>query len=148
MNIAASYAARIIGECAWADCRNVIEKGSRIFRGWYTRKGGKWNAFLYWHFDCYGEQATQYLDTHPYVAKVRGTAGRPGLGLSGEDQRKRRSLICRASQLRKELLNAQGSSSNLLRRMGAAKAQANYDRVRDQLDSYGGVPNAWVGRGW
>lgn len=148
MNIAASYAARIIKECAWADCRNVIEKGSRIFRGRNTRGQGAWTVLLYWHFDCYGEQAAQYLDAHPYVAKVRGTAGRTKLKLDVEGRMKRRSLICRASQLRKSLLEAQGSSSLLLRKMEISRAQILYDRVRDQLDVYGGVPSTWIKKGW
>lgn len=137
MHIATTHAKRIIRECRY--CEGPILMGERIFRGrWYYYKK---LTIVNWHFQCYVDQATQYLDNNPFTPRS-SNGGRPNSGLSIEERKKRRSLIVQGSQLRKQMkdivfLNMPNRHTRL------AEINDKYNLVADKLKPIGGVPRKW-----
>ena len=116
--------------------------GERIFRGswWYY----KHRHIKFWHRRCYMEQADNYWEGNPFVAKERGghSTGRPKLALDVEQRRIRKTLLVMASRLRTEMRGVVelGMPNWVSRRNEIIN---KLEVVRVKLDDVGGIPSNW-----
>ena len=149
MQITVTFATRRITQCGGnpkynaSGCGGEIKKAERIFKGawWHAKR----YQTKYWHFQCYVDGASFYLDTHPFVDKPTShNGGRPKvLDLSKEQKKQRAYLAMKASKIRKEMTTTVEAELP-----GWMERKEDLDREYWKLGALykecGGVPKSWI----
>ena len=136
MQIWGSYIRRK-SNCAFVECSDLIQAGDVVVRGKRFRNDGKSHRFA-WHPQCYIDQLIQYVQQTEFSPMPSGP-GRPKLDLSTEDKRKRRNLLARAYNLRKEkeIVVKYGIWSRF------SVIEKQQQGIIEEIKNVGGVPRSW-----
>jgi len=120
-----------------------IEKYSEAIRTTlvsYRQNKGTWLQSRTWHIECWVAQLRKYLEEHPVETRTPVHTGRKSLDLTDVQKRRRKSLLIRGYQIKKEKLK--------FVRMGwmwkLDELSAKTSIIIAKLEEVGGLPR----RGW
>jgi hypothetical protein len=106
---------------------------------WWRKKLGsevRWSYRMYWHPQCWLNEALQYLKQHPYVPK---STGRPKLQLSDEALQARAKLLRHHARLVYQLKEAAGNGTK------TERIQNKLLELCVKIEPLGGIPKSWLG---
>ena len=131
---------RKVATCHYCD-KPITVATPMVKAKWWRKKSGsaaKWSYRMYWHPQCWLDEALQYLKQHPYVPR---STGRPKLQLSEEVRQARAKLIRQRARLVYQLKETVENGSG-------AKTEHILNKLLElcmKIEPLGGIPKSWLG---
>ncbi len=142
-NVTAAWC-RKKASCKW--CKKDIKLATTMITVFFWNKGNDakrtWNSKLYYHMQCWMDQAMDYLNTHPYHARG-GKRGPNKLAsaLNVEQKAARLKLIRRKNYLDDKL---RGLSDTPDTALDIAMIEKEQSELIAKILDVGGIPKSWL----